>query len=287
MKKIDKLTPEQEALIPIVRNKWLRVGTSVGETNREEAEKCVDEIYKFAGFSCVNKKVWARSPMEAVKIMREELKIDKDIIGNYFSGSQDAYWLAYYDYFKQIGVKEAELLNPFYRLSEICGWWWPFDEVIVMSDKPIQLNLDERSRLHSTTTQSISYSDGWGIYAIHGVIVPTYVITNPEQITVEKIEKENNIEIRRVMLEKYGIQKYLIDAKADKIAEDEFGTLYRKEIIDDESIVMVKVTNATPEPDGTKKEYFLRVPPDVTTPHEAVAWTFGRTDEEYFPMKET
>ena len=32
--------------------------------------------------------------------------------------------------------------------------------------------------------------------------------------------------------------------------------------------------NSTPEPDGTRRTYFLRVPPQMRTAREAVAWTF-------------
>ena len=38
---------------------------------------------------------------------------------------------------------------------------------------------------------------------------------------------------------------------------------------------MVEVVNSTPEPDGSRKTYFLRVPPTIGTAREAVAWTFG------------
>jgi hypothetical protein len=50
---------------------------------------------------------------------------------------------------------------------------------------------------------------------------------------------------------------------------------------------MVEVINATPEPDGSRKRYWLRVPPYMRTAREAVAWTFGLSGKEYAPDKET
>lgn len=50
---------------------------------------------------------------------------------------------------------------------------------------------------------------------------------------------------------------------------------------------MVEVLNSTPEPDGSVVAYFPRVPPDVTTAREAIAWTFGMTVADYDPEKET
>jgi hypothetical protein len=54
-----------------------------------------------------------------------------------------------------------------------------------------------------------------------------------------------------------------------------------------ELLALVHVTNATLEPDGTRKGYVLPVPPTVRTAREAVAWTFGMTAKTYRPAQET
>jgi hypothetical protein len=50
---------------------------------------------------------------------------------------------------------------------------------------------------------------------------------------------------------------------------------------------VVKVRNSTPEPDGSVKNYFLRVPPSMKRAREAVAWTFAMKEEEYLPSVQT
>jgi hypothetical protein len=50
---------------------------------------------------------------------------------------------------------------------------------------------------------------------------------------------------------------------------------------------MLEVVNSTPEPDGSFKRYWLRVPPQMQTAREASAWTFGLTSKEYEPLVET
>jgi hypothetical protein len=57
--------------------------------------------------------------------------------------------------------------------------------------------------------------------------------------------------------------------------------------MDDEPIVLVHVTNATPEPDGSLKKYVLRVPPTMARARQAVAWTFGMREDRYRPTRET
>ena len=50
---------------------------------------------------------------------------------------------------------------------------------------------------------------------------------------------------------------------------------------------MAKVVNATPEPDGSFKDYFLRVPPAMERARQAVAWTFRMQEMEYNPCVQT
>ena len=89
------------------------------------------------------------------------------------------------------------------------------------------------------------------------------------------------------MIDRYGLERYVRDSGAAVAHADEVGTLYRIDVPNDEPIVTVSVTNSTPEPDGTSKQYLLRVPPDITTARAAVAWSFGLTAEEYCPAVET
>jgi hypothetical protein len=148
-------------------------------------------------------------------------------------------------------------------------------------------------RLHSDSGPAIR-SDVEGLYYWHGVMVPAFVVVKPEWVTLKHIADEENAEVRRVFIERYGLSRYLLDSGAQKIAEDEFGELYRTEIPGDEPLVMVKVINSTPEADGSSKPYFLRVHPELRllqqgslgngqklTPLNAVASTFGLTGEEY------
>jgi hypothetical protein len=98
---------------------------------------------------------------------------------------------------------------------------------------------------------------------------------------------EENAEVRRIMIERYGQARYLVDSEAKVIHSDDFGTLYRTEIAHDEPLVMVKVVNSTPESDGSFKDYFLRVPPEMERAKQAVAWTFAKQEAEYGPCFET
>ena len=83
------------------------------------------------------------------------------------------------------------------------------------------------------------------------------------------------------MTELYGQDRYIRDSGVKPVHADDYGTLYRKEVPGDEAIVMVKVVNSTAEPDGSFKDYWLRVPPTIQTAREAIAWTFNVDPKNY------
>jgi len=113
------------------------------------------------------------------------------------------------------------------------------------------------------------------------------MIEEKERITVEMINAMENIEIRRVMLEIYGTGKYIIESGTKEVQRDEYGVLYWQEMANDEPLRMVRVRNSTAEPDGTFKDYWLRVPPEIRTAKQGVAWTFDLDEDEYAPIIET
>lgn len=104
---------------------------------------------------------------------------------------------------------------------------------------------------------------------------------------LKDIRAEGNVEARRLMIEFYGLGKYLQESGAVLIHQDQVGELYRMRQVDDEDLVVVKVVNSTAEPDGSFREYFLRVPPSITHAREAVAWSFGMKENEYEPKVQT
>jgi hypothetical protein len=176
---------------------------------------------------------------------------------------------------------------------ESAGWWWPHRRFVMVCEHPLAFHCElvdatqprgqDAYRLHSHDGPAVVWPDGWGIWMSHGVQVPRQVVEAPETLTVAQIQSEWNVELRRVMLERFGTERYLRESWSRFRGKDEYGTLWESPVPHDEPLVMVEVGNATPEPDGTFKTYFLRVPPSMRTPREAIAWTFGMAEGEYAP----
>ncbi|MEV5438734.1 DUF6745 domain-containing protein [Streptomyces sp. NPDC052682] len=195
-------------------------------------------------------------------------------------GQHDAPWLAAFP---------AED-GPLDALATVCrsaGWWWPYARVAVVAERPVELHRDEAGRLDHGDGPALAYPDGFALHAWRGMPVPAAFLAELPSLTPERIRAEENAELRRVMLEYYGYDRYLADSGARPVHRDETGTLWRIDLHDDEPVVMVEVLNSTPEPDGTRRTYWLRVPPSTRTAKAGVAWTFGLHADVYAPVRET
>ena len=231
-------------------------------------------------------------------------------------GQHNSDWLANIDFFKSIAGlnQETSDLNCLLKIAQSAGWFWPYENVCWICERTESVHLDENEELHNLRGAAVSYPDGWKLYASHGVLLPDWIMETPDQISPSKIDKEQNAEIRRVMIELFGQERYLKEGGSQLIGSGSCGRLWKKEIRDDEPIVMVEILNSTPEKDGSLsvraaiatfgedaqvnhdgmmmrlggvpdglrfKSYFLRVPPTCRTPKEAVAWTFNKKESEY------
>jgi hypothetical protein len=166
------------------------------------------------------------------------------------------------------------------------GWWWPFADVAVLTDRPTFLSRDNVGRLHSEGA-ALAYADGYQLWAWRGMPIPPSLAAELPTLTCDRIRAEPNAELRRVLLEHYGYDRYLRESGARQLHTDDTGVLWHLDLPNDEPLVMVQVVNSTPEPDGTSRIYWLRVPPQTRTAREGVAWTFGLTADEYQPRVQT
>lgn len=203
-------------------------------------------------------------------------------------GQHDAEWLARGAALRAIlpGALDNQGLDGLVRVARSAGWWWPFEHLVILTERPTAVRQDADGLLHHAGGPAVVYPDGLAIWAWHGVAVSQQVIERPEGLTVQQIRGERSVEVREVMLERYGAERYIRNGGAERVSEDDVGTLWSAPL-DDERLVAVEVDNRTPEPDGTYTTYWLRVPPEVRTAREAVAWTFGLTADDYRPTIET
>lgn len=188
-------------------------------------------------------------------------------------------------------IPDGGLLQLMRELRASSGPVLVFGGAVHLLERPLAVRLDDQGRLHSEHGPALAYPDGTAAWALHGVVVPRHVVSQPDRITVDEIDAQDNVEVRRVMVERFGADRLVREGGAELVHEDAAGRLWRRPMPGnrwgEEPVVMVEVVNSTPEPDGSHRRYFLRVPPTTRTATAAVAWTFGIEDGWYAPVRET
>jgi hypothetical protein len=216
-----------------------------------------------------------------------------------YGGQLEAGWVAFYKYCQEIGVEydktSTEGLELWSEQAESCGMWFAFDEICVISERPDVMNVEPISssirtyQLHSDAGPAMRFRDGFSLYYHHGVRVNQQIVEQPETLTAEQILTEPNAEVRRVMIEKIGYERFMALVNPEVLDEDFEPTgnprrLLSVELANDPDgvIVVVELQCTT-----TGKMYYLRVPPTMRTCLQAVAWTADMSPEDYVVLMES
>ena len=170
----------------------------------------------------------------------------------------------------------------------------------MVCDRPSEIHLEQvrprgwnSHQLHNENGPAIAWRDGWAIYSVHGVRIPAWVIEQPERITPEAILAESNAEVRRVMIDKYGWDRFadhrgmeLIDTCDDPGNPDSMILLYdlppEMRNVLGVPVRLILVTNGSPDPrTGLRRQYGLTVPVQMTRAIDAAAWCAGTDAKTY------
>ncbi|MGI8885812.1 MAG: DUF6745 domain-containing protein [Gaiellaceae bacterium] len=142
-------------------------------------------------------------------------------------------------------------------------------------------------RLHADDHPAVRWPSGLGYWFWDGVWIPQHLAERRDALHAGDVIAERNAERRRVLASRVGWERLMLEGGGRVIQEDAYGRLWLMRHEDDEPFVAVEVVNATEEPDGTRRRYFLRVPPSTRTARRAVAWTFGLAETAYSPEVES
>ena len=132
---------------------------------------------------------------------------------------------AYFDFFENVAKIDIDWTKyePYREMISHCCRYAIHSDFAMVCDRPIKLLVDELNLPHCEDGPFCEWSDGSAIYAIHGVYVPRWLIEFPESLTIAKIEVEQNMEVQRIMIEKFGVDKYISEQKGEIIDEDNVG----------------------------------------------------------------
>jgi DNA-binding MarR family transcriptional regulator len=202
-------------------------------------------------------------------------------------GPHDLASLGVYEYLHDVLAwqEPTQEMRGLWKIARSAGWIVPHERVCWISERPDVLRVNAQGRLHCPDGPALHYPDGWAAYAWKGVSVPAWMIEHPERITAATVADAFDPVLRNCMIEIMTPERFVRSGRVSRVSEDETGILWRKlwgyRGVTVGSWTAVEVANGTPEHDGSRKRYFLRVPSRMRSAREAVAWTYGLTDEQY------
>ncbi len=275
------MSGEEEKDLTKYYEKWLAIGLSTEEINVEEALKWLGKAYEEVGLVAPTTHEVYDSPFEAISEMKIRHGIDVKY-NDFIYGSHDSFWLSYYECLKdEYGIEICDRLTPLMESSKHMGWGLLYDELIVITHKPIHIKMDENNLTHCENDLAIKYKDGTGVAVWHGVMIPPEWITDKETITPQVIMSWENIEQRRCACEILGWAEVINLMDATIIDEDNdktIGTLLEVNLPDVGKEKFLLVTDPNVE-----KLVGLPVPPEMKTALEANSWTYGIDKFDFNP----
>ncbi len=279
---ITELTEEQIAKFPEYVDKWVNIGFSTAEIDVDKALAAARKIYEQAGLTFPEEYLVFDSPMDAINEMKTRYDI-KVTPNDFVYGSHESSWLSFYDYmYRELSIEECEPLLAHMEFAKHCGWALFYDELVVLTKKPVELKFEAENRIHCQDDYAIKYSDGFGVALWHGLRIPDEWIFNPDMLLDPEILLHwHNVEQRKAACEIVGWGKVLdfLDAKTiDEDDDPEVGKLVEVELPDigTERFLLALDPNVG-------KIVGLPVPPDMKTALQANSWTYGVDKVEFKP----
>lgn len=194
----------------------------------------------------------------------------------------DYYLMAFYDAaYSQCPDQSDEFgRQSFYNEFEAgLGFYINFGNFAIGVCLP-KVHQDNQNRIHCESGPAIT----WGKskrYFWHGVEVPEDWIEHKDKVKPSLGLTHRNIEQRRALCEILGWDKVLKAAKCRTISEDEMGELLEVDLPDAPGSKFVRVNCPT------GRTFCLPVPQEMTTAHQAVAWTYNLDITNYEPEVRT
>ena len=248
----------------------------------------------------VRTQVWAQVGAQVVDQVRAQVWAQvrdqvRSQVGKCGYGLHDANWLGFYDFFKsELSLECCAKLIPLMNLSEHCGWWWPFNDAVILTEKPTSLHHDSQFRLHHLDKPAMLYHDGWGIYAIHGVRVPEYYILTPaEGIDVAKALQEPNSSVRMAVIKKIGFlrlkeklpTKTVSKTQSADLLEFDLGEIKVRGLHvkwDDKFLNHLETIIPVPR---TKEQFGEDCPENIDDAEQVRKWTLWMKQDETFEIE--
>ncbi len=189
-----------------------------------------------------------------------------------------------------------------YRLLGLPPNLWQIDELDLtgceqIAHLPAGLRIRRWIDIARTGITRLPPSDQGTEVRWNGIAISGQAAFHPETISAEQVLREPNAEMRRMLLERMGMDRFVAEGKPAVLDSDSdrggprvllrIVPDYQNHAMEQETKEAEEVFLQVRDP-STGRGYILRVPPTMTTCHQAAAWIAGfENPDDYHPDVET
>lgn len=175
-----------------------------------------------------------------------------------------------------------------------CGWIYPLEGVgILVCDRPSLRQVNREGKVHAEGEPAILFADGSKVYAYEGVRLPERYHSHPRNWKAEWILTENNVELRRVLLQGIGYERLCQELGVESVDQWQDYTLLRI-LLQESRSKIPEFWEEDPETEvcllqmvcpSTGYTHLLRVPPFFRSAREAIIWINRGIDPDSFTQQ--
>jgi hypothetical protein len=106
-------------------------------------------------------------------------------------------------------------LRGLWQYAQHGGWFLPHTHTCWCAERHTTLVRNAEGRLHCHDGLACGYPDGWGAYALNGVRMEEWMVMTPaDRLDPTKILAVSNVEQRRELIRKVGMERFLTACRA-------------------------------------------------------------------------
>ena len=126
----------------------------------------------------------------------------------YIDGVFSSHFFACWEYFREVcDIKGYPEDWDTYVATSNLQLVYPFNNFCVLSNHPEKISRKNK-RLHCENGMALKYRDGWGLWCLHGVTVPQWLVETPvREIDCRRFAEIKNVEVRREFVWKVGVDR--------------------------------------------------------------------------------
>ena len=153
---------------------------------------------------------------KALEDKQDKVKaLAKEVHNNYFY----TYWLqgslAFAEAAQYLGVKiDQDAIKTLEDFGQIVGYLIIYGNACFVSLNPVSMSWQD-DVLHNESGPAVEYKDGYKVWCLEGMLVDEQLVMHPETQALEQINSEENMELKRIRISRYGWTRYLAESNAE------------------------------------------------------------------------